>query len=268
MSAEANLAQLGRPRRIWAVAPCLGAVERLTRVHVAIADRFAAGDRLIYFGDYLGDFASTTIIDQILSFRTYLLAFPGMTPGDFVYLRGIQEEIWSKLLQIQYAPNPAEVLRWMLERGAAETIKAYGGNPRDGILSSREGALAMAKWTNSLRHAMRRHAGHDKLMSVLRGAAFTEIDGRGQLLFVHAGLDPSRSLARQGDSFWWAASGFARLSEPFEGFKRVFRGVDPLGGGRVLEGYSVTLSAGRSDGDALLAVAIAPDGDILEVIES
>jgi hypothetical protein len=267
MNAEASLAKLGRPRRIWAVAVRRGAVENLIRVHFAIADRFAAGDRLIYFGDYLGDCASAAMIDQILSFRTYLLAAPGMMPSDFIYLRGVQEEIWSKLLQIQYAPNPAEVLRWMLERGAAETIKAYGGNPREGILSSREGALAMAKWTNSLRHAMRRHPGHDKLMSVLSRAALTEIDGRGQLLFVHAGLDPDRSLASQGDSFWWDASGFARLSGPFEGFRRVFRGVDPLGGGRVLDGYSVTLSAGKCDRDSLLAVSIAPDGDILEVIE-
>ncbi len=250
------------------VAACRGAVERLIRVHVAIADRFVAGDRLIYCGDYLGDTDSARIVDELLAFRAFLLAAPGMIPSDFVYLRGAQEEIWSKLLQIQYAPNPAEILRWMLERGASETIVAYGGRPEDGAFAVREGALAMAKWTTSLRSAMRRHPGHDKLISVLRRAALTEVDGHGRLLFVHSGLDPGRSIANQGDSFWWGAPGFTRLSGPFETFKRVFRGCDPAGKGRVLDGYAVTLDAGKRDSAPLLAAAVGPDGDIMDVIES
>jgi serine/threonine protein phosphatase 1 len=268
VSADANLADLGRPRRIWAVAACRGTVARLTRIHEAIAERFTPGDRLVYLGDYLGHVDSALIVDQLLAFRTYLLAAPGMIPSDFIYLRGVQEEIWSKLLQIQFATNPGEVLRWMLERGASETITAYGGSPHEGLLSARDGAVSITKWTNSLRNMMRHHPGHDKLMSVLQRAALTELDGKGQLLFVHAGLDPARPLSAQGDSFWWASTGFARLEQPFETFKRVFRGADPTGEGPVLDGYSVTLDARKRDGAPLLAVAVSPAGDILHVLES
>ena len=127
MSDADKLANLGRPRRIWAVAACHGDVARLDRLHLALADRFRVGDRLIYCGNYLGGGDPTGAIDRLLAFRTYMLAAPGMIANDLVYLRGIQEEIWSKMLQIQFAPNPREVLTWMLDRGAEATLRAYGG---------------------------------------------------------------------------------------------------------------------------------------------
>ena len=124
MSDADKLANLGRPRRIWAVAACHGDVARLDRLHLALSDKFRVGDRLIYCGNYLGGGDPTGTGDRLLAFRTYMLAAPGMIANDLVYLRGIQEEIWSRMLQIQFAPNPKEVLVWMLDRGAAATLKA------------------------------------------------------------------------------------------------------------------------------------------------
>jgi len=68
-----------------------------------IASRWATA--LLYLGNYLGGGDPVTTIDRLLAFRTYLLAAPGMFTSDIVYLRGMQEEIWAKLLQIQFAPN-------------------------------------------------------------------------------------------------------------------------------------------------------------------
>lgn len=268
MNDRVPFARLGRPRRVWAVAACHGAADRLEQLHLAIADRFALGDRLVYLGNYLGAGTSAQAIDQLLAFRAYLLSRPGMIPEDFVYLRGMQEEIWSKLLQIQFAPNPGEVLRWMLERGAAATLQTYGGDAQSGLSATREGAMAMARWTNRLREAMRRHAGHEKFITVLQRAALTEDMGAGALLFVHAGIDPARPLAAQGDSFWWEASGFDRITPPFETFGRIFRGYDPAGKGALLDGYAVTLDGGSANGGPLLAASVAPDGQIAELFEA
>lgn len=261
-------ARLGRPRRIWAVAACHGAVDRLARLHLAIADRFALGDRLVYLGNYIGAGDPVGTIDHLLAFRTHLLARPGMIPEDFVYLRGVQEEIWSKLLQIQFAPNPREVLVWMLDRGAAATLAAYGGDAKTGLSAAREGAMVMARWTNRLRESMRQHSGHDKFMAVLQRAALTEDTGTGALLFVHAGIDPARPLAAQGDSFWWEAGGFDRVTARFETFGRIFRGYDPARGGAKLEDYAVTLDGDSANGGPLLAASIAPDGTIEELFEA
>ena len=43
-----------------------------------------------------------------------------MFPIDIVYLRGQQEEMWHRMLQIQFAPNPKEVLPWMLQQGVGD----------------------------------------------------------------------------------------------------------------------------------------------------
>ncbi len=268
MSDSAAFARLGRPRRVWAVAACHGAVDRLARLHLAIAERFTLGDRLVYLGNYLGAGDPVGTIDHLLAFRTHLLARPGMIPEDFVYLRGMQEEMWSKLLQIQFAPNPGEVLTWMLDRGAAATVIAYGGDPKAGLASTRDGAMTMARWTNRLRDSIRQHAGHDKFMTVLHRAALTDDTGNGGLLFVHAGIDPARPLAAQGDSFWWAAGGFDRLTTRFETFTRIFRGYDPAKGGAKLEDYAVTLDGRAAEGGPLLAASITPDGAIDELFEA
>ncbi len=268
MSDESKFGYLGRPRRIWAVAACHGEIERLDIVHAAVAERFAVGDRLLYLGNYLGGGYPSETIDRLLAFRTYLLAAPGMIANDLIYLRGIQEEIWSKLLQIQFAPNPHEVLLWMLERGAEATLRGYGGESRIGLAATREGAIAMTRWTNGLRETMRQRPGHNKFMSVLRRAALTEETEEGPLLFVHAGIDPARELSAQGDSFWWESGGFDKTTTQFENFKRLFRGCDPAGDGLKLEGYAVTLDAGCGSGGPLIAAAIMPDGRIVDIIKA
>jgi hypothetical protein len=268
MSDDISFAHLGRPNRVWTVAVSYGSVTSLDRIHQEIAERFTAGDSLVYLGNYLGGKDSPAAIDRLLKFRTYLLAMPGMIPSDFVYLRGVQEEIWSKLLQIQFAPNPHEVLQWMLARGADATLEAYGGDAQSGLAATREGATAMARWTNRLRESIRKYPGHDKFMSVLQRAALTEEGGAGRLLFVHAGIDPMRPLVAQGDSFWWEAGGFNRIIPPYGTFKRIFRGSDPAGYGVILDGYAVTLDAGCGNGGPLIAAAVAPDGQIIDLIKA
>ena len=40
----------------------------------------------------------------------------------FAYLRGSQEEMWHKVLQLQFAADPRGVLAWMLEQGLGTTL--------------------------------------------------------------------------------------------------------------------------------------------------
>ena len=84
--------------------------------------------------------------------------------------------------------------------------------------------------------------------------------GDGRLLFVHAGIDPARSLNEQGDAFWWGASDILELTAPFDGFRRVIRGFD-----RIAAASSSATSRSRSmaapgAAGTLLAVAFAADG--------
>src|SRR5690606_24420032 len=145
----------------------------------------------------------------------------GALAGDVVFLRGAQEEMWQKLLQLQFAPNPAEVLRWMLTQGVEPTLAAYGGRPDEGLAAAREGAVQLTRWTNRLRDAMRAAPGHLSLFAALKRAAYCGPPG---LLLISAGIDVTRPLGAQGDSFWWGGATFASIDQPYGEFTRIVRG--------------------------------------------
>jgi serine/threonine protein phosphatase 1 len=261
-----KFAKIRRAARVWAVAAIHGEAGRLTALHDALAERFEERDRLVYLGNYLGrsrDIIAT--IDELLRFRRELIAQPRMFASDVVYLRGSQEEMWQKLLQLQFAIDPRQVLEWMLAQGVDATIAAYGGDPRKGIVAARDGAISITRWTSALRSGMATRPGHQTLVSALRRAAFTD-DGR--LLFVHAGLDPSRPLSAQSDSLWWGSAGFAKLEAPYEGFKLVVRGHDRAHGGLVRNNFTLTIDSGCGFGGALSAVCLSPDGEILDRVDA
>jgi len=201
----------------------------------------------------------------LLDFRRRVLARPHSFACDAVFLRGAQEEMWQKLLQLQFAPNPGDVLAWMVREGVEATVVAYGGELQHGFAASRDGPRTITRWTSALRDAMNAAPGHRILLANLRHAVLTE-DGR--LLFVHAGVDPSRPLAAQGDAFWWGGRDILDLAAPFDGFGRVIRGFDRQMRGLVEGEFAVSLDAGAGRGGPLLAAAFAPDGAVLERLEA
>ena len=252
--------------RIWAVAAIRGERERLRALHARMAGECKPGDQIVYLGDYLGYGAAVVeTVDELLMFRRAFIARPGVEVDDVVYLRGAQEEMWQKLLQLQFAPNPAEVLRWMVDHGIGPTIAAYGGNLDDGMTSVRDGILALTRWTSQLRQNMRNFDGHTTLMSVLKHAAFTDDN---LLLFTHAGLDPTRPLSAQMDAFWWGSGDFAGLSESYSGFKLVVRGSDRRHGGVKVGPHIATLDSGSGLGGTLTAACFGSDGNILQLLEA
>lgn len=262
---------LGRPRRVWAVAAVHGEAGRLAALHGAIRDAIRPGDRVVYLGNMIGRGAHVrATLDEMLAFRRDVIARPGMLAEDVVYLRGMQEEMWQKLLQLQFAPNPAEVLQWMLGQGLEPTLRAYGGDVQEGFAAARGGATAIARWGAALRATMRSAPGHEQLMTALRRAAFTAITSgaRSALLFVNAGVDPSRPLFNQGDRFWWAGGGFNRVTERYEGFDRLVRGYDPQQDGLFAADHRVSLDAGCGFGGPLVCGVFAATGDLIEVVEA
>ena len=190
MSAQDHFETLPAGRRNWAVAAIHGEADRLRALHRRLAGRIQVGENLVYLGNFLGrGNAVAETIEELLLFRRALLARPGAEYDDIVYLRGSQEEMWHKLLQIQFAPNPREVLEWMLDQGVAPTLAAYGGTVEEARSAGNGGALVLTTWTSSLLAAMRDADGHTLLISVPSRAAFTEAK---PLPPAHAGTDPTR----------------------------------------------------------------------------
>ncbi|MGH6718174.1 MAG: hypothetical protein ACREER_02560 [Alphaproteobacteria bacterium] len=266
-----RFARLGGGRRVWAVAAIHGEADRLQRLHVTLAARLEPGDRVVYLGNYLGwgpDIRGT--LDELVRYRRALMSRRDAFACDVAFLRGAQEEMWHKLLQLQLALEPGRVLAWMIKRGVDATIRAYGADPENGLGCTRGGVVALTRWTGTLREAMRRNPGHYELLHGLKQAAFTEAGG---ILFVHCGLDPNRPLTAQGDALWWGSSGFAAIAEPYAGFRRVVRGYDPRRGGVSETGVSetgvtVTIDGGSGFGGPLVAVCLDPRSGMVDRIEA
>lgn len=268
---------LRRSRRIWAVASIHGEADRLAVLHDALAPRLNRGDRIVYLGNYLGRGAEVrATLDQLIDFRRWVIAQPGMFATDVVFLRGCQEEMWQKLLQLQFATSPTDVLKWTLAQGVDTTLAAYGGNSDEGLSVARQGAVAITKWTQKLRQAMNGSPGHVDIMAALKRAAFTD-DGR--LLFVSAGVDPSLPLAAQVDSLWWGSAGFGMLespvSTPYHGYARVVRGFARERAGKttvaaaITSGrYTTTVDGGAGFGGKLVAACFDGRGQMVDTIET
>ena len=239
-------------------------------MHDTLLDKVQPGERVVYLGNYGGPGGSAVeTIDELLAFRRHFISLPGMLAEDIVYLRGAQEEMWQKLLQIQFAPDPGAVFAWVMRHGLEPTLKAYGGNAKEGFGATRDNAMTMTRWTNKLRVSVREHPGHEKFMTTLRRAAFTKSqDADGAILFVHSGLDPERPLGAQKDSFWWSNAGFDRLQQPYEGFTKVVRGSDPTGAGVAVGPVAVTLDGGAGYGGTLILAAFQADGTVIELLQA
>lgn len=262
-------ADLGAPRRIWAIAAIHGETERLATLHDHLAGRFSVRDRLVYLGNYLDVDSrdSGVLFDELLAFRAALLSKQGVEPSDIVYLRGPMEEAWQRLLRLQFSPSPAQALERLLACGVAAYLRLYGVSVNDTKSMTRAGSLAITRWTNQLRALQRTIPGYEPLICTMRRAALAEpsIEAK-KLLFVPAGFDSSRSLEDQGESLWWTSAPF-RIGGRAQGlYSRIVRGFDSVNGGAVLDEAGVTLDGGSGRGGPLVCGCFTPNGKLIELV--
>lgn len=268
-----KFAELGAPRRIWAIAAIHGDIDRLSTLHDHIATRFTARDRIVYLGNYLGVESrhNAAVLDEILAFRAALLCKAGVEPSDIIYLRGAAEEAWQRLLRLQFAPSPLQTLEKLLASGVESYLKLYGVSINDTKSMARAGSMAITRWTNQLRVLQRMAPGHEQLICSMRRAALAyaslpATEATENILFVPAGFDPSRSLEDQGEALWWTSATF-RLSGRAQNFySRIVRGFDSVNSGAVLEEGAVTLDGGCGRGGPLMCGSFTPSGKLSEII--
>jgi hypothetical protein len=256
---------LGRPNRIWAIPAIHSDANSLIELHDLLLEHFIPGDRILYLGNYIGYGRQTCeTIDELLTFRRLILSIQGVHANDLIFLRGRQEEMLNKLLQLQFAPDPENVLLWMLGNGLASTLQAYGLNQHTAFHAAKEGVMGLTKWTKQVRETIRSHKGHEIFFNHLKQAAYTSE----QLLFVHAGLDSKRELADQGDNFWWGNDNFKQIQTAYKPFEKVIRGFDPEHKGMYINGITASLDNGCGFGGDLICTAFDQDGQVFDTIET
>ena len=82
---------------------------------------------MVFLGNIIGlGENSIETLSSVISLRHNLLSNFFLSTEDIVFLRGAQEEMFLKLLQLQTAPNPHEIVQWMFEHGVDKTTESYG----------------------------------------------------------------------------------------------------------------------------------------------
>jgi serine/threonine protein phosphatase 1 len=261
-----RLATIKNCHSVWAVASLHAEQQRLDAVHRVLYESFQAGDAIVYLGNMIGRGPMVRqSVDALLAFRRELIAQPAVFAGDLIYLRGVQEELFDKLLQLQFSQSPQDIAEWMLRNGLASTLQAYGSSASELTAVAQLPATQISRYTAKLREAIRAAPGHAAFYSSLKRAAALDT---GSLLFVHAGLDPYRPLAAQTDAFWWGNTAFMQMNQPYQGFERVVTGWHPEHRGVFEAAYYTLFDAGAGFGGKLLLGQFSPRGNLLQVFEA
>ncbi len=245
--------------RTWAVASIHGESEKLADLHQLIAEKYRIGDKLVYMGNILGVGSKVKdTVNELLTFRRAVIANEGASPDDVIYLKGAQEEMWRKLLELQFAPSPKQILPWLLDMGVGATIEAYGGSTSEAKHVVEGGSVVISRWTSALRRTQNSTDGHGEFMNSLKHAAIS-LDNK--MVFVSAGVNYSKSLENQKDSFWWGSKEIFDREEPYLDYKMVVRGYSPEEIPEpVINKYSATIDCGCGYGGKLAAVLFDVDG--------
>ena len=256
---------LGAPTRIWCISAIHGEIDQLADLHDKIFPHIQPSDRIIYTGNYIGyGKNSREVINELLAFRRATLAKQSMISTDIIYLRGAQEEIWQKVLQLQFSPNPIKTFTWMLGNGLSNTLYSYDLCPHDGIEACRQGIVGLSQWTAKLRAQIIQNPGHQLFTTHLVRAAFTSEDLEYPTLFVHAGLDKNHPLEQQGDNFWWGHNKFDLIQERYRPFEKVVRGYDPDHKGVQHDNVKITIDGGCGFGGKLVCNVFDQNGNTLD----
>ena len=224
MSKEKKFIEFSDVNRIWAVGSIHSNFDSFLIIKDFIIKNFQENDKLVFLGNTIGlGIKAMETLNEILKLRLELMSKFKLKPNEVVFLRGAQEEMFYKLLQLQTAPNPPEIIQWMFSHGVDKTIQSYGFDKGEIERIVNTGTLNISKWTSTLNKRIESIPGHKEFFSNLKHAAYSRSK---QILFVNRGVDIKRPLSAQNDCFWWGYQNFSKLNKPYNTFVRIVRGYE------------------------------------------
>ena len=260
-----NFIKLKNCERLWAIGSVHGNLPSIKKVHDHIFQNYRPKDKIIYLGNMIGvGLESSETIYEILKFRSNLMSEFQLNLEDFVFLRGAQEEMLQKILELHISPNPKEVLLWTFEHGVDKTLMSYQINSKEILDVCELGSVSISKWTKKAKNHIDTFEGHKNYYACLVHAAFPITK---KILFVNRGVDTSRPLSAQNDCFWWGYHNFSITNKPYYNFSKIVRGYDPKKTGPSRENVVCSLYCGSGFGGPVAAGLFLSTGEIIDIIK-
>ena len=224
MDSISNFIELNNSSKIWAIGSIHSNLNSFIPIKKYIQSNFKINDKLVFLGNIigLGDKSKETLT-SVIDLRFSLMSKFKLKPDSIVFLRGAQEEMFSKLLQLQLAPNPSEIVEWMFDHGVNKTIKSYGYSEDEVKNIASSGTINISKWTSNLNRTLQKNPGHTQYFLNLKHAAYSRTK---KILFVNRGVDITRPLSAQNDCFWWGFQNFSKIHKPYKSFIKIVRGYE------------------------------------------
>ena len=222
--AQGRIAILGGGHRFWVLAPVRGASGPLLKALDLIQTYFQPGDHVVCLGNQIGPAGqSKEVMKALVNFQAWVA--DQKTDGQVLWLRGAQEALLDQFYTLHFAPDVSAVLTWMMETHGFDQLMAQFGVSMEHIEGAMgQGAAALARLTSTVREEIRSVPAH---AAYLDGCTRAAVSDTGQLLFVHAGVDPARTLSLQTDAFWWGHPDFFRMTTPYQSFSLTLSGLVP-----------------------------------------
>ena len=163
MNNISNFVELKKSEKIWAIGSIHSNLKSFSSIKKYIQKNFNAEDKLIFLGNVIGlGENSRETLSSVIDLRFNLMSKFRLKPETIVFLRGAQEEMFSKLLQLQLAPNPTEIIDWMFDHGVNKTINSYGFSENEVRNIASSGTLNISKWTSNLSRVIQENPGHEQ----------------------------------------------------------------------------------------------------------
>lgn len=269
MEKESNFVELKNASRIWAVGSIHSNLSSFNSIKDFILKNFKDGDKLIFLGNVLGlGNKSKETLTSLLNLRSKIMSKFFIKPDGIIFLRGAQEEMFSKILQLHIAPNPVEIVNWMFSHGVDKTLNSYGYSNSEVLDIASSGTVSISKWTSKLNETIIRNQGHKEYFLNLKHAAYSSSK---KILFVNRGVDTSRPLSAQNDCFWWGYQNFSNINKPYKSFSRIVRGYQSKHNNEFESAKSkivCTLFKQPLSNNLIYAGIFSENGEILEIFES
>ncbi len=269
MDKESNFVELDNASRIWAIGSIHSNIKSLNSVKKFISENFRVNDKIIFLGNVIGlGEHSKDSITSVVNLRFDLMSKFKLKPKDIIFLRGAQEEMFNKILQLQIAPNPVEIINWIFEHGVDKTIESYGFSREEVESIATFGTVSISKWTSKLNQIIMQNPGHKEYFLNLKHAAYSSSK---KILFVNRGVDITRPLSAQNDCFWWGYQNFSKINRPYNTYVRIVRGYQSNRDNKLENAKNnivCTLFKQPLSNKTIYSGIFAENGDILELFES
>ena len=269
MDKETNFVELKNASRIWAIGSIHSNVKSFNSIKKFITENFRENDKIIFLGNVigLGEY-SKEAITSVVNLRFELMSKFKLKPREIIFLRGAQEEMFNKILQLQIAPNPIEIINWIFEHGVDKTLESYGYSRDEVFNIASSGTVSISKWTSKLNQNIIKNPGHKEYFLNLKHAAYSSSK---KILFVNRGVDIKRPLSAQNDYFWWGYQNFSKIDKPYNTFVRIVRGYQSNKDNKLENAKNnivCTLFKQPLSNTTIYAGIFTENGEILELFES